>query len=85
MPPEQIQNKSQTAHILRKDMAKETVKKVSSTLLRKSKGEKIANGDRVVVYYQGTLLYTYLHRTYITREPVVTCSACFRFTISGQP
>ena len=56
MPPEQIQNKSQTAQILRKDMAKETVKKVSSTLLRKSKGQKIANGDRVLVYYQGTLL-----------------------------
>ena len=37
-------------------MAKETVKKLSSNLLRKSSGLKIANGDRVLVYYQGTLL-----------------------------
>lgn len=37
-------------------MTKETVKKLSSNLLRKSSGLKIANGDRVLVYYQGTLL-----------------------------
>ena len=37
-------------------MPKETVKKLSSKLLRKSKGLKIAFGDRVLVYYQGTLL-----------------------------
>ena len=37
-------------------MAKETVKKLSSNLLRKSSGLKIANGDMVLVYYQGTLL-----------------------------
>ena len=37
-------------------MATETVKKLSSKLLRKSKGLKIDWGDRVLVYYQGTLL-----------------------------
>ena len=37
-------------------MGKNTVNKLSSTLLRKSKGPKIANGDRVLVFYQGTLL-----------------------------
>ena len=37
-------------------MAKETVKKLSSKLLRRSKGLKIDWGDRVLVYYQGTLL-----------------------------
>ena len=37
-------------------MGKDTVKKLSSKLLRKGKGLKIASGDRVLVYYQGTLL-----------------------------
>ena len=36
-------------------MGKKAVKKLSSKLLRKSKGPKIAWGDRVLVYYQGTL------------------------------
>jgi len=37
-------------------MGKKDVKKLSSKLLRKSKGPKIAWGDRVLAYYQGTLL-----------------------------
>ena len=37
-------------------MGNNTVKKLSTTLLRKSKGPKIAKGDRVLVYYQGNLL-----------------------------
>lgn len=37
-------------------MGKKAVKALSSKLLRKSKGPKIAWGDRVLVYYQGTLL-----------------------------
>ena len=56
MPLSKIENRSQTAHIVSKIMAKKTVKKLSSKLLRKSKGLKIASGDRVLVYYQGTLL-----------------------------
>ena len=41
---------------LRKGHGEKAVKKLSSKLLRKSKGPKIAWGDRVLVYYQGTLL-----------------------------
>ena len=37
-------------------MGKKTVKKLSSKLLRTSKGPKIAWGDQVLVYYQGNLL-----------------------------
>ena len=51
-----IENRSQTAHVVKEDMAKKTVKKLSSDLLRKSKGLKIKTGDQVLVHYQGTLL-----------------------------
>ena len=51
-----MENRSQTAHIDKKIMPKETVKKLSSRWLRKSKGLKIDSGDRVLVYYQGKLL-----------------------------
>ena len=37
-------------------MSKETVRKLSRKLLRRSNGRRIAFGDRVLVYYQGTLL-----------------------------
>ena len=51
-----MQKGGQTSHITVPDMGNNTVKKLSTTLLRKSKGPKIANGDRVLVYYQGNLL-----------------------------
>ena len=37
-------------------MSKDSVKKLSSKVLRTSKGQKVGSGDRLLVYYQGTLL-----------------------------
>jgi len=37
-------------------MSQDSVKKLSTTVLRKSKGRKLADGDRLLVNYQGTLL-----------------------------
>ena len=51
-----IKNQSQTAHNLINVVGKDTVKKLSSNVLRTSKGQKVGNGDRLLVYYQGTLL-----------------------------
>lgn len=38
------------------DVSKDSVKKLSSKVLRTSKGQKVGSGDRLLVYYQGTLL-----------------------------
>ena len=51
-----IKNQSQTAHNLINVVGKDTVKKLSSNVLRTSKGQKVGNGDRLLVFYQGTLL-----------------------------
>ena len=56
MNPSGIKNQSQTAHNLINILAKDTVKKLSSKVLRTSKGQKVGSGDRLLVYYQGTLL-----------------------------
>ena len=56
MNPSGIKNQSQTAHNLINIVAKDTVKKLSSKVLRTSKGQKVGSGDRLLVYYQGTLL-----------------------------
>ena len=37
-------------------MPADSVKKLKTTVLRKSKGSKVANGDNLLVYYEGTLM-----------------------------
>ena len=56
MNPSGIKNHSQTAHNLINVVGKDTVKKLSSKVLRTSKGQKVGSGDRLLVFYQGTLL-----------------------------
>ena len=51
-----MQKRGHSSQFGLKDVGKSTVRKLSSRLLRKSRGPKIAKGDRVLVYYEGTLL-----------------------------
>ena len=51
-----IKNQSQNFHNSINVVGKDTVKKLSSKVLRTSKGQKVGNGDRLLVSYQGTLL-----------------------------
>ena len=56
MNPSGIKNQIQNAHNSINVVGKDTVKKLSSKVLRTSKGQKVGNGDRLLVIYQGTLI-----------------------------
>ena len=56
MSPNGIKNQSQNSHNSNNVVDKDTVIKLSSKVLRTSKGQKVGNGDRLWVSYQGTLL-----------------------------
>ena len=52
----ELQSSRQTALIWTTFMANDTVTTLSTDLLRKSKGLAVGNGDRVLVFYQGSLM-----------------------------